>query len=270
MTAPARVPRAPLLIDRNGDLVRLTLDDPERANALSPALVATLTEAYRRDWRAEGVRAVLLAGAGRNFCAGADLENLQRLADATPLDHRLESRKLRDLFDAILRQEALTIALVQGACVAGGCGLATACDFVVAADDARFLYSEVRIGFVAALVATYLPLRLRGADLREMLLNPEFVNATRAQEIGLVNRVVPAAELGTAAERLAGEILTKASSESIAATKRLLLEIVGRPLDERLDRAAVANAAQRETGDCRRGVATFLETKRTPDWRAKG
>ena len=159
---------------------------------MSPALAEELTAAYRRDWRGEGVRAILLAGAGKHFCAGADLENLRRLADASPLDNRLDSRRLRDLFDAILRQEALTVALVQGSCVAGGCGLATACDFVVAAEDARFLYSEVRIGFVAALVATYLPLRLRGSDIRELLLAPEFVPAARALEIGLVNRVVPA------------------------------------------------------------------------------
>lgn len=254
-------------VERRGDLVHVTLDDPARANALAPAMVAELTAVYRRDWRAEGVRALLLAGAGRHFCAGADLENLARLADASSLDHRLDSARLRDLFEAILRQEALTLALVQGSCVAGGCGLATACDFALAADDARFLYSEVRIGFVAALVATWLTLRLRGADVRELLLAPEFVPAARALELGLVARVVPRAELAAAGERLAGELLARASSESIARTKRLLLAIVGRTLDERLDLAAEANAAARSTADCRHGVATFLATKAPPRWR---
>jgi len=222
---------------------------------------------FRKDWRAQGVRAILLAGAGRNFCAGADLEQLRRLADAAPLDHRLESARLRDLFEAILRQEALTLALVQGSCVAGGCGLATACDFAVAADDARFLYSEVRIGFVAALVATYLTLRLRGADVRALLLDPEFVPAARALELGLVARVVARAELEAEGERLAAGILAKGSSESIARTKRLLLELAGRRLDERLDLAAEANAEARSTPDCRHGVATFLVTKAPPRWR---
>ena len=259
---------APLRVDRDGDLLRVTLDDPERANALSPPMCEALIATYRRDWRAEGVRAILLAGAGRNFCAGADLENLKRLAEATPVEHRLDSRRLRDTFEAILRQEALTLALVHGACVAGGCGLATACDFVVASEDARFLYSEVRIGFVAALVATYLPLRLRGSDIRELLLAPEFVGAERALAIGLANRVVPEAELAAAGEAWAIEVLTKASGESIAATKRLLLELLGRPLAERLDRAEAANAAQRQTADCKRGVAYFLEQKKSPDWRA--
>jgi methylglutaconyl-CoA hydratase len=257
-----------LLVERRGDLLFVTLNDPERANALSPALVEALTVTYRRDWRREGVRALLLAGAGKSFCAGADLENLERLAGASPVEHRVESGRLRDLFEAVLRQEALTLCLVHGACVAGGCGLATACDFVVAAADARFLYSEVKIGFVAALVATYLPLRLRGRDIRELLLHPEFVGVERALEIGLVNRVVPRAELAGAGEALAGEILKGGSSESIAATKRLLLGLLGRPLDERLDLAAAANARARETADCRRGVAHFLATKKTPDWRA--
>jgi methylglutaconyl-CoA hydratase len=258
---------APLRVERAGDLVRVTLDDPARANALSPALAEALTAAFRRDWRAEGVRAVLLAGAGKHFCAGADLENLRKLGGATALDHRLDSRRLRDLFDAILRQPALTVAVVQGSCVAGGCGLATACDFVVAAEDARFLYSEVRIGFVAALVATFLPLRVKGRDLRELLLFPEFLDAARAREIGLVDRVVPADRLAEEAELLAGRILANGSSESIARTKRLLLDVLGRRLDERLDLAAEVNAESRSTADCRHGVAHFLDHKSPPRWR---
>ncbi len=252
---------------RDGDLLRVQLNDPARANALSPALVSALTELYGRDLRAEGVRAVLLTGAGKHFSAGADLDHLRALRDADIEQNRAESEKLRALFAAILGQEALTLALVQGSCVAGGCGLATACDFVVAADDAMFLYSEVRIGFVAALVATYLPLRVKGADLRELLLFPQPLSAARALEIGLANRVVPAAELAQAGDELAAAILTNASSESIARTKRLLLDALGRPLDEALARAAEANAQARGTDDCRHGVLTFLETKKPPRWR---
>ena len=130
-----------------------------------------------------------------------------------------------------MRQEALTVAMVQGSCVAGGCGLATAHDFVIAADSARFLYSEVRIGFVAALVATFLPLRMRGTDIREM------------------------------------SVREGASCGSIACTKRLLLEVVGLPLDKALAAAVEANASARGTDDCRHGIATFLETKAPPRWR---
>lgn len=252
---------------RDRDLLWLTLADPDRANALSPALIAELTAVYRRPLREEGVRAVLLAAEGRHFSAGADLEHLRALTAAGEEENRRDSAAMRDLFAAVLHQEALTVALVQGACIAGGCGLATAHDFVVAAEDARFMYSEVRIGFVAALVATFLPLRLRGSDIRELLLFPRTLDARQALAIGLVNRVVPAAELAAAGERLAAEILETGSSESIARTKRLLLDTLGRPLPEALDIAAEVNALARGTADCKRGIATFLETKKAPRWR---
>lgn len=258
-----------LEVTREEDLLWITLADPQRANALSPPVIAGLTEIYGADLRAEGIRAVLLQGAGKHFSAGADLEHLRSLLDAGPEENRQDSLRLRQLFEAVLRQEALTLALVQGACVAGGCGLATAHDFVLAAERARFLYSEVRIGFVAALVATYLPLRLRGADIRELLLNPDFVGAERALEIGLVNRIVPEGDLAGKGRQLATEILTRASSESIARTKRLLLEVMGLTLGEALEVAVEANAAARSTADCKRGISTFLETKTTPDWRAE-
>lgn len=255
-----------LCLRRDGDLLWVVLNDPRRANALSPQLVAELTELYRRPLLEEGVRALLLRAEGRHFSAGADLEHLGGLLDAGPDENRREAEELRALFEGILRQECLTIALVQGACVAGGCGIATAHDFVVAAESARFLYSEARIGFVAALVATFLPLRLRGADIREVLLDPEFLDAARALELGLANRVVADDKLVAAGEALAIEVLERASSSSIALTKRLLLEAMGRPLGEALERAAEINALARSTADCKRGISAFLETKKTPNW----
>ncbi len=261
------VSRETLRVRRDRDLLWVELNDPGRANALSPRMVADLTELYGRELRAEGTRAVLLSAAGKHFSAGADLEHLRSLRDAGDEANRADSDRLRKLLEAVLSQEALTVALVQGACVAGGCGLATAHDFIVAADSARFLYSEVRIGFVAALVATFLPLRLKGADIRELLLNPHFVESERALEIGLVNRVVAAGELAKAGEELAIGILENASSESIARTKRLLLEVAGLPLGEAFERAVEANAAARATEDCKRGISTFLETKAAPRWR---
>lgn len=213
------------------------------------------------------MRAVLLIAAGKHFSAGADLDHLASLRNAGQEANLADSRAIKGLFEAVLRQPALTVAAVQGACVAGGCGLATAHDFVVAEDDARFMYSEVRIGFVAALVATFLPLRLKGADVREVLLNPEFVGASRALELGLTNRVVETGRGREEAKALAEQVLERASSESIARTKSLLLEVVGCPLDEALEIAAEANARSRDTEDCRHGIATFLETKAPPRWR---
>lgn len=256
-----------LVVEREEDLLWVRLDDPERANALSPAMIEEIISLYGRDLRADGIRAVLLGGTGKHFSAGADLEHLRSLGESGLEENRADSKRLERLFGSVLRQEALTLALVQGACVAGGCGLATAHDFVVAGAGARFLYSEARIGFVAALVATFLPLRLRGADIRELLLNPEFVGAERALEMGLVNRVVPDEELTEAGRELAIGVLERVSSESIARTKRLLLEAIGLPLDRALDSAAEANAEARMTTDCQRGISTFLETKSPPKWR---
>jgi len=256
-----------LEVRRQEDLLWVTLNDPERSNALSPAMIGELIDLYRRPLRSEGIRALILSGAGRNFSAGADLEHLAALRDAGPEENLRDSLRLRDLFESVLRQDALTLALVQGACVAGGCGLATAHDFVVAAQDSKFLYSEVRIGFVAALVATYLPLRLRGADIRELLLNPQLIDADKALEIGLANRVVPAEDLSSAGELLAAKILETGSSESIARTKRLLLDVLGRPLADSMQHAAEVNAAARATDDCKHGIATFLATKKPPKWR---
>ncbi|MEM7481986.1 MAG: enoyl-CoA hydratase-related protein [Acidobacteriota bacterium] len=254
-------------VERRGDLLWVSLDNAERANALAPQMLDELTELYRRDLLGEGVRAVLLRAEGRHFSAGADLGHLRSLRDAGPEENRRDSGRLMDLFESVLRQETLTLALVQGSCVAGGCGLATAHDFVVAAEDSRFLYSEVRIGFVAALVATYLPLRLRGADIREVLLNPQFMTAEKALEIGLVNRVVAVEDLQDAGEHLAAEILTNGSSQSIASTKRLLLDLPGRSLSDALRHAAEVNAKARETDDCKRGIAHVLDHKKPPRWR---
>lgn len=272
MTGPAGAQAAErgyelLEVRREDDLLFVRLASPDKANALAPRMIEEIVEVYRRDWLGAGVRAILLSGAGRHFSAGADLAHLESLQGAGPEENRRDSLALRGLFEAVLRQPALTVALVHGACVAGGCGLATAHDFVVAADDARFLYSEVRIGFVAALVATFLPLRLRGADLREVLLNPQFLDAGRALEIGLANRVVPAAELDAAGRALAGEVLANGASTSIAATKALLLDLLGKDLDAALHHAAEVNAAARATEDCKRGIRHVLEHKKPPRWR---
>jgi methylglutaconyl-CoA hydratase len=255
-------------VRREDDLLWVALDNAERANALSPRMLDEVTALYRRPLLEEGIRAVLLTGKGKHFSAGADLAHLSSLRDAGPEENLADSRRLMALFESVLRQEALTLALVRGSCVAGGCGLATACDFVVAAEGARFLYSEVKIGFVAALVATFLPLRLRGADVRELLLYPRFLAAAEARAIGLVNRVVPDAELETAGRELAVAILANGSSQSIAATKRLLLEVPGRSLSDALAHAAEVNAAARATADCRRGIAHVLDHKAPPAWRS--
>jgi len=167
-----------LLESREGALLLLTLNDPGRANALSAALAEDLVKALVRARGDDGVRAVILCGAGRHFSAGADLKALETIADGGDAEANLrDSRRLEELFAELLDHPKLTIAAVQGAAVAGGCGLATACDLVVAEAGARFSYTEVRIGFIPALVSTFLTRRVAGHVARRLMLDPEMLDA---------------------------------------------------------------------------------------------
>ena len=252
---------------RDGWLLTLTLNDPERANPLSAGMVEGLMEGLEEAAREDAVRAVLLTGAGRHFSAGADLQALEELAAGGDEEaNRLDSERLRKLFARLLDHPKLTVAAVHGAAVAGGCGLATACDLVVADPTARFAYTEVKIGFVAAMVLTFLTRRVPGQVARRMLLDPEMLSAERALELGIADE--PADE-GAAAARgreLAERIVRKASPSAVAATKGLLNRVVGLGWREALAVASEANVEQRAEPDCRRGVRAFLATRGTPDW----
>jgi methylglutaconyl-CoA hydratase len=250
-----------------GPLTVLTLNDPERANPLSAAMVAALTAALREAAADGGVRAVVLAGAGRHFSAGADLAALERLAAGGDEDGaRRETEGLRELFEVLLGHPKLTVAAVQGAAVAGGCGLATACDLVVAEPAARFAYTEVKIGFLAAMVLTFLTRRVPGHVARRLLLDPEMIDGERAVALGLADEPAAPGEGLATALRLARAVCAKASPSALAATKALLNDSVGRGWREALERAAEANLHQRREPDCARGVRSFLERKTTPDW----
>jgi methylglutaconyl-CoA hydratase len=210
---------------------------------------------------------VVLAGAGRHFSAGADLEALERIAEAgDEAATRADADTLRQLFEILLGYPKLTVAAVQGAAVAGGCGLATACDLVVAEPGSRFAYTEVKIGFLAAIVSTFLTRRVAGHVARRMLLDPEMVDGPRAVELGLADELAREGDALTTAVELARSISAKASPSALAATKALLNETVGVEWRQALDAAAEANVRQRMHPECRRGVRAFLETKKTPDW----
>ena len=257
-----------MILERNdGAVVVLTLNQPERANPLSSQLVTALHEALQRAESDESIRAVVLAGAGRHFSAGADLDALQRLAaGGDETSARRDTENLRALYETLLSHPKLTVAAVHGAAVAGGCGLATACDFVVAEPGARFAYTEVKIGFLAAMVLTFLTRRVPGHVARRMLLDPEMIDGDRAVALGLADELAPEGAGLEAAIALAKRVCSKASPSALAATKALLNESVGLGWREALDSAAEANVRQRKEPDCARGVRSFLETKGTPDW----
>ena len=252
---------------RHGPVVILTLNDPERANPLSPAMMEELTAALETTAADPSVRAVVLTGAGRHFSAGADLAALERIATGgDEAVNRTDVEMLNRLFTVLLGHPKLTVAAVHGAAVAGGCGLATACDLVVAEPGARFAYTEVRIGFLAAVVSTFLTRRVPGHVARRMLLDPELLNGERAVELGLADELAPEGKVVETAVALARSVCAKASPSALAATKALLNETVGRGWRDALETAAEANVHQRMDPECARGVRTFLDSKTTPDW----
>jgi methylglutaconyl-CoA hydratase len=258
-----------LRIDRDGPLCTVTLNDPERANPLSPAMALALSDVLESTAAEDEVRAVILTGAGRHFSAGADLAALEQVAaggDRTANEE--DSARLHRLFSALLDHPKLTVAAVHGAAIAGGCGLATGCDLVVAERSAKLAYTEVKIGFIAALVLTFLTRRVAGHVARRMLLDPELLSGEQAAEVGLVDALVDDGAALEHARRWAESISRKASPAAIAATKRLLNDTVGLSWRDALAVAATANVEQRLHPECRRGVGAFLVDKRTPDWLA--
>ncbi len=246
------------------DAVRtITLNRPERRNAMTPEMQAELIAAME-EAAAGDCRVVVFAGAGEAFCSGLDLSALQGMNDKSADEHRLDAERIAKLFRTLYELPKPTIAAVHGAAIAGGTGIATLCDFTLATPAAKFGYTEVRIGFVPAVVSAFLALQVGDKRARDLLLTGRLFDAGEALPMGLVNEVVAAEELQGRVLLLA-EALAANSPSSLAATKRLLAKQNKVWLDEALASAMEANAEVRETADFREGVAAFLE-KRKPVW----
>ena len=242
----------------------ITLNRPERRNALVPEMQEELIAALKGAESA-GARVVVLAGAGEAFCAGLDLSALQGMAGQSAEEYRVDAERIGRMFRALWECDLPTLAVVQGAAVAGGTGLATICDFTLASPEAKFGYTEARIGFVPALVSAYLALQLGDKAARGLLLSARIFGADEALRLGLVSEVVERGQLQTRAMELAAQLMAN-SPESLRATKRLLRAQQAERLDRALALAMEANAASRQTADFREGVAAFLE-KRKPVWK---
>lgn len=247
----------------------MTLNRPDKRNALDGGLVEELQRALDRAEDEEGVRVVVLTGAGTVFSAGADLAALERLQEAAPLENLADSERLAGLFGRIYRHPKPVIAKINGHAIAGGCGLAAVCDLSVAAEGAKLGFTEVRIGFVPAIVAVFVLRKLGEAAARDLFLRGHLIPATEAAACGLITRAVPADRLDAEVAALAHELATETSVSAVALTKRLLAEIPGMGLQEALSYAAQLNAFARGTSDCQAGIAAFLE-KKDPPWRTEG
>lgn len=236
---------------------------PESGNALDEDIIADLTRALVEAPH-RGVRAVVLTGQGRHFCAGADLRALLAGAEAPAAVRTAEARHLAALYAAVLRCPVLTCAAVHGAAYGGGAGLAAACDLVFAAPDARLMFSELRLGFVPALISVFLPRRVPVSRLLNLFLDPQPLSSEEARAVGLVD-VVCDDPLADALARVAA-VAAKTAPSAVAATKRLALELALPHLDQQLAYAASVNAEQRGSPECRSGVRFFLAHQRPPDW----
>jgi methylglutaconyl-CoA hydratase len=243
----------------------IKLNNPEKRNAMSPALISGLKEAFLSMESNEDVKVVLLSASGKAFCAGADLAYLQQMQGFTYEENLEDSRSLKELFELIYNFPKVVIAAVQGHALAGGCGLVTVCDFAFSAPEALFGYTEVAIGFVPALVSVFLLEQIGGAKTQELLLSGELITSSKAAELGLITEVIPSEELEKTAFNFAQKLIVKNSSSSMTETKMLLRGLTKETRTKALDFAAELNAKVRANPDCKQGIAAFL-SKSKPVW----
>jgi len=246
-----------LLIENSDGICILTLNRPEKRNALNDALIGALKDAFRKAAEDGSLRAVVLRGAGKDFCSGADLSALQKIANASLEENLEDARSLAELFVLMRNCRLPVIAAVHGRALAGGCGLATGCDIVLATETARFGYPEVKIGFVPAIVMAILRRNL-GEKLSFELVTQGFeFTAAEAQNYGLVNRIFPEENFADAAIEYAA-VYRKLSASAVRLSKSLLYQMDGMRFAESLEAGSQTNAAARMTEDCQKGIAKFL------------
>lgn len=253
-----------ILIAEDGGVRTITLNRPERRNAMTPEMQMELIAAME-EAAATACRVVVFCGAGAAFCAGLDLAALQGMKDKTATEHRVEAERLARLFLTLYELPKPTVAAVHGAAIAGGTGLATICDFTLAVPAAQFGFTEAKIGFVPAIVSAFLSLQVGDKRARDLLLTGRLFDAMEAHRLGLVNEVVQPHGLADRVQELA-HTLAANSPESLAATKQLMAVQNRAWLDAAIAKAIEGNARARETPDFQEGIAAFLE-KRKPVWK---
>lgn len=242
----------------------LTLNRPETRNALGPELVALLLAKLGELEEDGETRAVVITGKGSAFCAGADLATLKSLQSATAQENDLDCAALKTLYRRMVTSSLPLVAAVNGPALAGGCGLASLCDIVIASQSAVFGYPEVRIGFVAAMVLVFLSRQVGERLARELLLTGKTLNAEEARGAGFVSRVVPNGDLLDEAIKTASKVASNAPS-AVALTKELLWHTSGLPVGEALEVASRLNVYARSNPEMREGLTAFFE-KRKPQW----
>ncbi len=243
-----------------GSVALITLNRPDKRNALNDSLIGGLKQKLNQANENEAVRVVVITGAGADFCSGADLAALQKISEASVLENLEDAKSLMELFALIRRVSVPVVAAVRGRALAGGCGLATACDLVLATASARFGYPEVKIGFVPAMVMAILRRNVSEKRAFELITRGAEISAPEAERLGLVNCVFDDETFETQVESyVAG--FEKVSRSAVILSKRLLYQMDGMTFDAALEAGADVNTIARMTEDCQKGIARFLKKK---------
>jgi len=252
-----------IVIAESASVRTITLNRPERRNAVTPEMQMELISALENT-ASSNCRVLVLTGAGQAFCSGLDLSAFDAMRDKSAAEHRADAERTARLFLTLYELPMPTIAAVDGAAIAGGAGLAIICDFTLATPAAKFGFTEVRIGFVPALVSAFLALQVADKRSRDLLLTGRLCDAEEAYRLGLVNEIVPPEELAQRVRALA-DVLIANSSQSLKATKLPLAQQNREWLGAAVAQALEVNALSRQTTDFREGITAFLE-KRKPIW----
>ena len=247
-----------LEINETGTVRTLTLNRPEKRNALNAGLIAELKSALSDADSDGSLRAIVIRGAGKDFCSGADLESLRKISESSYEENLEDARSLAELFVLIRRVKVPVIAAVHGRALAGGCGLATACDLVIATASARFGYPEVKIGFVPAIVMAFLRRNTSEKRAFEIATHGFEFSAEEAERLGLVNHVIPDESFDEAVAKFAA-VYENVSRSAVILSKKLLYEMDALGFDEAIEAGAKANAEARMSEDCKKGIAKFLD-----------
>jgi methylglutaconyl-CoA hydratase len=249
-----------ILTSTENSILTVTLNRPEKRNALNDALIGALKDALQTADKDETLRAIVVTGAGKDFCSGADLSALQKISESDVLENLADAENLLELFALIRKIKIPVIAAVRGRALAGGCGLATACDLVFAARSARFGYPEVKIGFVPAMVMAILRRNLSEKRSFELITQGFDFSAEEAERFGLINRVF---DDETFAEdiKAAVSVYQNVSRSAVVLSKKLLYQMDGMTFETALETGAEVNTIARLTEDCQSGIAKFLEKK---------
>ena len=246
-----------ILYTANQGVARITLNRPEKRNALDAELISEVRDAMRSSATDENVRVVLITGAGTDFCSGADLSGLERTFNSGVLDHMADARNMAELFVEMRHHPRPIVAAVRGRALAGGCGLATACDLIVAAESAKFGYPEVNIGFVPAMVMAILRRSLSEKRAFEMITTGEIISAQTASDYGMINSIFADETFELDVDAFVSKLASKSAS-AITLSKRLLYHMDAMGFEAAIEAGVETNAIARMTDDMKRGVEKFL------------